>query len=155
MFRARIPAPGAVPLRIARENIPEMRCFYTTVPRWHPGPAGRKNPGSYRAQIRPEMTNPFEVIITFKCPAMSLSVTAMKPNLCTHTTRRIQRLGYPHKAAAFYAGFLCTSMVLVCAVMGALRVPSQAVNEGTYGYGHNRAAARHLSFLSAEAALRR
>ena len=105
--------------------------------------------------MHPMRSKIFEVIVFFKYMQTSLSVTAMKQNFCTHTTRRIHRLGYTYKAAAFYAGFFCISMMLVCAVMGALRVPSQEVHEPTNGPGQSHAAARHPSFLSAEFALRR
>ena len=105
--------------------------------------------------MHPMRSKIFEVIVFFKYLHNSHSVTAMKQNFCTHTTRRIHRLGYTYKAAAFYAGFFCISMMLVCAVMGALRVPSQEVHEPTNGPGQSHAAARHPSFLSAEFALRR
>ena len=105
--------------------------------------------------MHPMRSNGFEVIVFFKYMQNALSVTAMKPNFCTRTTRRIHRLGYTYKAAAFYAGFFCISMMLICAVMGALRVPSQVVNKPTNGLGQSHAAARHPSFLSAEFALRR
>jgi hypothetical protein len=97
----------------------------------------------------------FEVIVFFKYMQNTFSITAMKQNFCTRTTRRIHRLGYTYKVAAFYAGFFCISMMLICAVMGALRVPSQVVHERTNGPGQSHAAARHPSFLSAEFALRR
>jgi hypothetical protein len=79
----------------------------------------------------------------------------MKQNLCTSTTRRIRKLGYTQRAAAFYAGFLCTSMVLVCAVMGALCAPSQVSNQRAMGSGQPQAATRTTVFLSADGALRR
>ena len=79
----------------------------------------------------------------------------MKQNFCTHTTRKIRKLGYPQRVAAIYAGFLCTGMVLVCAVMDVLRVPSQEDFNGTANLGRSHAATRALSFHAADGALRR
>ena len=47
----------------------------------------------------------------------------MPHEFCTRLTAKIRRLGYaPHEAERL-AAFLIASMMLVCAVMGVLRVP--------------------------------
>jgi hypothetical protein len=50
----------------------------------------------------------------------------MPHEFCTRLTAKIRRLGYaPHEAERL-ATFLITSIMLVCAVMGVLRVPGLA-----------------------------
>jgi hypothetical protein len=53
----------------------------------------------------------------------------MQHEFCTRLTAKIRRLGYARHEAERLAGFLVSSMTLVCAVMEVLSVPGLAVWE--------------------------
>ena len=66
----------------------------------------------------------------------------MTRNFCTRTARRITKLGYAPKVAIRYARFFFFSMLSVCAAMGVLNVPSNALIESITGSGKSPAGAR-------------
>jgi len=53
----------------------------------------------------------------------------MPHEFCIRLTAKIRRLGYSRHEAERLVGFLVSSMTLVCAVMGVLKVPGLAVWE--------------------------
>jgi hypothetical protein len=59
----------------------------------------------------------------------------MIQTVCTKTARKIRRLGYPQKAAVWYAGFFIFSMLAVCTLMGVLSVPPEPIAEPITGSG--------------------
>ncbi|MEN6444325.1 MAG: hypothetical protein WC391_08170 [Methanoregula sp.] len=66
----------------------------------------------------------------------------MFENFCTQTARKIRKLGYARSVALFYARFFFASMLLVCAVMGVLSLPSASQYPLTTGSGIYRLGAR-------------
>lgn len=79
----------------------------------------------------------------------------MPHEFCTRLTAKIRWLGYaPHEAERL-AGFLISSMTLVCAVMEVLKVPNRALWELADGSGNPAAEPFDMIVLPAAYSIQR